>query len=665
MERESFEDQETASLMNDGFVNIKVDREERPDLDSVYMKAVQASTGRGGWPLTAFLLPDGRFFYGGTYFPPEPRFGMPSFQQVLTAVLDAYRNRREEVEAGSTRLLEALRAPTRGLRQPPGNRRESPGDDSEEREERVEGFQHHGASASLSSREIRDGLRRAARILGRRFDPARGGFGPAPKFPQPTTLELLLNHHQLTGETESLDMVLTTLRAMARGGIRDHLGGGFHRYSVDDRWLVPHFEKMLYDNGLLARVYLQAFQVTGDSELKETAETTLDYLLADLRHPRGGFFSARDADSEGEEGTFYLWTVPEIVETLGEELGHLFIAAYGVTEAGNFEGRNILHLPMDLESLAVERGLDSRKLRTELERAVSLLFEARRLREAPFRDEKVLVSWNSFVLTALAEAGAAQNRSDYLAAAERNAEFLLEELVQEGLLYRSWKDGRHRVPAFLEDHAGLGNALLTLHEATLNPRWLLEARVMGDRILERFWDEADGLLYDSPNDGEALVVRPRDPMDNATPSGNSLAVELLLRLHGAFGTEEYRRIAEMVLARELPMATELPSAFGRLLSAAFRAQEPPTEIVLLGPSGHPDLGSLLHAAHDLFLPNRVLVGGSPGEIPALPILEGRDLEGGRPTAYVCRDFSCSLPLHDPESLVRELKAKSSEGSPGT
>ncbi|NNM05332.1 MAG: thioredoxin domain-containing protein, partial [Gemmatimonadetes bacterium] len=506
MERESFEDPETAALMNEKYVNIKVDREERPDLDSIYMRALQVSTGRGGWPLTAFLTPDGRFFYGGTYFPPAPRAGMPSFKQVLATIENAYRTRRQEIEEGSDKLLAVLA----GI--PPSETRS--------RGEGDEGLLHERGPGILDH---------AARYLAGQFDPAHGGFGPAPKFPQPDTLELLLRHFARSGDRRPLDMVLTTLRFMGRGGIRDHLGGGFHRYSVDDRWLAPHFEKMLYDNGLLARVYLHAFQITGDQEMRDVVTSTLDYVLADLRDPAGGFYSARDADSEGEEGLFYLWRPEEVRSVLEDAEADLFCRVYDVTDSGNFEGRNILHLSRSLDSLSETEGVSARELGGRLERSRDTLRTERDRREAPFRDEKVLVAWNSFVLRTLAEAAPALNRPDYLDAARTNAEFLLESLRDQGRLRRSWKNGQSKILAFLEDYAGLGNALLTLYEATLDPRWLAEGRELAGQVIDLFWEEEEGVFFDSPKDGEKLVVRPREAMDNATPSGNSLAIELLLR----------------------------------------------------------------------------------------------------------------------------------------
>jgi uncharacterized protein YyaL (SSP411 family) len=621
MERESFEDPLTATLMNEGFVNIKVDREERPDLDGIYMRAIQSLVGRGGWPLTAFLTPDGRAFYGGTYFPPTARHGMPSFRQVLDGVMDAYTNRRDEVEKGAQELLSMILA-----------------------EPQVE--------LSKGSQETLD---LAFSSLRGQFDARFGGFGQAPKFPQPTTLEFLLRYHHSAGNDEALQMVLTTLRGMARGGMRDQLGGGFHRYSVDAVWLVPHFEKMLYDNGLLARVYLHAFLLTGEEEFKETVTSTLDYLLDDLTSPEGGFYSARDADSEGEEGIFYIWSREELNEILGPTEGPWLAELYGVTSGGNFEGRNILHLSRGLGEEAEARDLTPEELKTTLVAARDLLLEKRSSREAPFRDEKVLVSWNSFVLRALAESGIALGRPDYLEVARKNARFLLDELrTDEGLL-RSWKEGPGKVTGFLEDYAGLGNALLTLHEATLEAEWIEEARWLLEKTEALFWDREKGLFYDTPVNGEELIVRPRVLPDAATPSGHSLAVEFFQRGAALFGSEPQGAIATRSLAREEGSMARFPSAFGRLLSILTSEITPSREVVILGDPQEDETQALLATAHEKYRPDQVVLGGLGSALPPLPLLEGRTQQDGKPTAYVCRDFTCSAPVQDPEALRAALE----------
>jgi uncharacterized protein YyaL (SSP411 family) len=623
MERESFEDDSVAAYMNETFVNIKVDREERPDLDQVYMRAVQAMTGQGGWPLTVFLTPEGEPFYGGTYFPPTPRHGMPSFRQVLEATARAYRDRPEQVRRGSAELRVALR----------------------------KGVQD-GEGEGPTGLALVD---RALDVMARQFDASNGGFGAAPKFPQPVTLEVLLRHHARTGSDHALHMALHTLRRMAAGGIRDHLGGGFHRYSVDAGWRVPHFEKMLYDNALLARIYLDAYKLTGAGDLRDVAEETLDYILADMRDPDGGFYSARDADSEGREGVFYLWSLDEVLEVLGEGDGRLLARAHGVTREGNFEGHNILWIPNDLEQVARSEGLTDEELHRSLADARARLREARDAREAPFRDEKILVGWNGMTIRSLAEAGSCLGREDYLAAASRGAEFILANLRPAGRLLHTFKDARAKVHGFLEDHAALGNALVSLHEATLRPEWLEEARWCCEQILERFWDSAAGLLYETPHDGEELFLRPRDPMDNATPSGNSLAAELFLRAGRIFDEERYRTVATRVTEREGAAMARFPTAFGRLLSAVDRAHAPSLEVAILGHPDHPDTRALLSTVARTYQRGLVLVGADPakGMMP-IPLLKGRDQIDGRPTAYLCRSYVCQTPVTEPERLEQQL-----------
>ncbi len=633
MERESFEDPRVAEVMNEGFVNVKVDREERPDVDSVYMKAVQAMTGHGGWPLTAFLTPEGVPYYGGTYFPPEPRHGMPSFPQVLDAASHAYRTRRNEVEKTAEEMRSVLERASRPGAAPPGGDTVEP--------VTVDGGLLDDAASALVSR----------------FDAIHGGFGPAPKFPQPVTLAFLLRRHRTSGRQELLDAVLLTLRKMAGGGIRDHLAGGFHRYSVDGKWLVPHFEKMLYDNALLAQVYLDAYRITGEEEMREVAEETVDYLLEDFTSPEGGFYSARDADSEGEEGTFYVWSPGEIDDVLGEEDGAIFRRVHDVSAAGNFEGRNILHLPHDLAAIARQEGVEEEELRERLAGMRARLKEVRAEREAPFRDEKILASWNGLAVRAFAEAGAALGRDDYLDAARRAADLLLEHLWSEGRLLRVLKDGEARIDGFLEDYAAMGNALLTLHETTLEPRWLEVSVALADRILESFLDAEEGILYDSPSDGEALVVRPRDPTDMATPSGNSLAIELLLRLGLLLDRTEYRERAGRLLEAEGEGLRRFPGGYGWLLAAAELTARPVVEVAVVGATGSDDVRTLLRTVHEPFLPGKVVTGrdpDGPGPSMSTPLLQGRETVDGRATAYVCREYACRAPVTDPADLRRQL-----------
>ena len=621
MERESFEDDETARLMNRSFVNIKVDREERPDVDSIYMRAVQAITGHGGWPLTAFLTPAGVPYYGGTYFPPEPRHGMPSFRQVLAAAANAYHERRGEVAEAGARLTEVL---NRSATEPqPVSGRFEPGDGR---------LFAHAVSAA-----------------GRTFDPSNGGFGGAPKFPQPDFLDFLLR----TGGPQShgVSMAVHTLTRMAAGGIRDHCGGGFHRYSVDARWLVPHFEKMLYDNALIARALTRA-HLLGARHLGPVAEETLDYVLEDLTSPEGVFRSARDADSEGEEGAFYLWTPAEVRDVLGSDAARLLSPVYDVSEAGNFEGRNILHLPHDLDAVARQKGIPRVELDGLLKESLAALKARRADRPEPLRDDKVLTSWNGFTIRALAEAGPALGRPDYTRAAGRAARFLLDTMRRGDRLMRVYAGGRVHIDGFLEDYGALGNACLTLYEATLDPHWLGEAAWIADAAIARFWSPAERLFHDAPADGAALLVRPRDIMDNATPSGNSLAVELLVRSAALTGSSGHREIAEAVLARERGTMERYPSAVGRLLTAAISHETPRLEITLVGSLEH--VAGMLDRAHRHPHPNRVVAGGDPGNpaIAALPAMEGRLEHAGE--AFVCLGTTCQEPASSPAALDAAL-----------
>ena len=627
MERESFEDPGVAEAMNEAFVSVKVDREERPDIDQVYMRAVQAMTGQGGWPLTVFLTPSGEPYYGGTYFPPVARQGMPSFRQVLDAAARAWRERPDDVRKGAADLLAALRKAHEA----------APG----------------GAKGAIPGTGLLD---EAVRVLTRQYDPVHGGFHGAPKFPQPVTLEVLLREHARTGEGEPLEMALHTLRRMAAGGIRDHLSGGFHRYSVDARWLVPHFEKMLYDNALLARVYLDAWLLTGAADLREVVEQTLDYLLADLRDPGGGFYAARDADSEGEEGRYYLWTPGQVLASLGDEEAGPFMRCYDVTPSGNFEGRNILWLPHDIDAVAHAESMEPEALRSLLATARARLLELRSERVAPARDEKVLVGWNGMALRSLADAGGALGRPDWTEAAAAAADFILDEVRRDGTLLHVWTDGKARIPAFLEDYAALGNALVSLHEATLERRWLTEARWCCEEVLRRFWDDGRGVLHDAEmRDGGGLFMRPRDPMDNATPSGNSLAAELLLRAGHVFGEARYREVAERVMARETDGMARYPTAFGRLLSAVDRAAAEPVEVAVVGPRASGETRALVRTALSVFHRNRTVVGRAPDEPgDGIPLLEGRGMVDARPTAYLCHGYVCDAPVTDAAALARGL-----------
>ncbi|HLL47335.1 MAG TPA: thioredoxin domain-containing protein [Longimicrobiaceae bacterium] len=626
MEHESFEDAETARLMNELYVNVKVDREERPDIDSIYMTAVQQMTGHGGWPMTVFLTPEGVPFYGGTYFPPEPRHGMPSFRQVLLAVMEAYRERRADVDRSAAELHALLR----------------------------EGMAARAPSGALDASV----LDRAFHQLAARFDARLGGFGGAPKFPQPMILEFVLRHWKRTGSPEALRMAEHTLRRMAAGGMYDQAGGGFHRYSVDARWLVPHFEKMLYDNALLARVYLQAWQATGDAEHRRVVEEVLRYVQREMRSPEGGFYSAQDADSEGEEGRFYVWTPDEVDGLLGPEDGPLFRAYYDVTAAGNFEGSNILHVDRSAEEVAAEAGVSVERLERALARGRETLYEARARRVWPGLDDKVLTAWNAMMLRTFAEAARVLGSGEYLEVANSSADFLLRELRRDRRLLRTWKEGRAKIDAFLEDHALLADALVSLYEATGDVGRVAAARELADAMLERFWDEDESVFYDTAVDAEALVVRPRDTFDNATPSGSSAAVMALLRLAALTGEPRYGRVAARVLEGMGELMTRVPQGFGNLLAAADFHLATPQEVVVVGRAGEPDTEVLLDLLRLRFLPNTVLALADP-DAPAeageqVPLLQGRTLVDGRPAAYVCERYACRRPVTGAAELAELL-----------
>ena len=625
MERESFEDEATARIMNEHFVNIKVDREERPDIDSIYMSAVQALTRHGGWPMTVFLTPDGAPFYGGTYFPPVPGRGMPSFQQVLLSLADAYENRRDEVLRSAESVREYLQAAT-GAALP----KTAVGTELLDK-----------AAASLMSE------------LDRRF----GGFGGAPKFPQAMNLEVLLRHYHRTGDRGALSGVEVTLRAMANGGIYDQLGGGFARYSVDQYWLVPHFEKMLYDNALLSRLYLEAYQATGDGFYRRIAEETLDYVVRDMTSPEGGFYSAEDADSEGEEGKFYVWTPAEIRAVLEEDEADLAERYWDVTERGNFEGKNILHVPRPPEAVAAEFGISPDELWERVEEIRSRLLAAREERIRPGRDEKTLAAWNGLMLRSFALAARVLDREDYRGVAARNAAFLLDELRVSGRLHRSYKDGRARFNGYLEDYAMVADGLVALYEATFETRWLAEAENLCAAVLELFWDEERGTFYDTPADHEELVTRPRDVYDNASPSGTSVATDVLLRLSLLLDRGDYRARAEAILDSLSGGMERLPGAFGRLLAALDFHLSRPREIAVVGAPEAPETRALIDAVYTRYLPNKVVAGRDDGDEEAaglIPLLADRPTHDGRATAYVCEGYACQNPTTDPEELAGQL-----------
>jgi uncharacterized protein YyaL (SSP411 family) len=626
MERESFEDEDTAALMNEHFVNVKVDREERPDIDSLYMQAVQALTRSGGWPMSVFLTPDGAPFYGGTYFPPRQYGGMPAFTQLLSSIANAYENRRDEVEASAGQVRDFLRS---------------------------------AADAAMPEAD-ESGARlfeNAARSLLAEADAKLGGFGGAPKFPQPMNIEVLLRYHRRTGDERALNAVETTLKAMARGGIYDQVGGGFSRYSVDEHWLVPHFEKMLYDNALLARLYLEAYQATGKDLYRRTATETLDYLLRDMRSPEGGIYSAEDADSEGVEGKFYVWAPEELEAALGAEDARIAAAYWGVTERGNFEGKNILNLPREPEAVAVELGMSPDELEERISGIRRTLLAERERRVRPARDEKVLAAWNGLALRAFALASRVTGDERYREAAVELARFLLEKMMPEGRLRRSYKDGEARIDAYLEDYAALADGLTALYEATFETEWLVSARDLADAMISLFWDAERGAFYDTPADHEELVARPRDLYDTAAPSGNSLATESLLRLALLLDRDDYRQVSERVLADLAGGMEKLPAGFGRLLCALDLSVSRTVEVALVGDAASHETRALADAVYERYLPNSVVAGRDPENEAAaalVPLLAERETRDGKSTAYVCEGYACQSPTTDPAELARQL-----------
>ena len=627
MERESFENEATAVLMNDLFVNVKVDREERPDVDQIYMQAVQSMTGRGGWPMTVFLTPDGVPFYGGTYFPPEDRHGLPAFPRLLQGVAEAYRARRGEVVETGRQLVESMRQGERLRR-----------------------------SATLLTGDI---LMTAYQAMALEFDEQDGGARRAPKFPQPMNWEFILRFWKRTGNAEALQMARLTLTKMARGGMYDQLGGGFHRYSVDERWLVPHFERMLYDNGQLASLYLHGWLATGEAEYRRVTEETLDYILREMTHSGGGFFSAQDADSEGVEGKFFVWSPEEIRGALPDaEMARAACAYWGLDDGANFEGHNILFVSRELSDVARELGLSPERLADLIAQARTLLYAAREKRVHPGLDDKVLASWNGLVLAALADAGRALDRPDYIAAAVKNAEFLISAMVEGGRLLRSWKGGQARIKGYLEDYAMVGAGLLALYEATFDLRWLVESRRLADEALRLFWDAEQETFYDTGADQEALVVRPRNLFDNAVPAGSSVAIEWLLRLAVFSGEERYEKLAISALRPMADLMSRHPAGFGRYLGALDFHLGPVAEVALVWPAGG-DAAPLLKEVFGRYLPNRAVVGAPAGSAAAggLPLLAERSTVDGNATAYVCRRFVCQLPVTEPQALARQLSGE--------
>ena len=626
MERESFENEAIAQMMNANFVSIKVDREERPDLDHIYMDAVQLLTGRGGWPLTMFLTPDGQPFYGGTYFPPVDRHGLPGFPRLLASIANAYFNQPNDVRSNVERLGKALTS--------------------------------MGEFAPAADEPKADIALMAARELGRHYDSAHGGIGGAPKFPNTFVFSLFLRMYEADGDINFADMTRDTLTKMAKGGIYDQIGGGFHRYSVDEQWLVPHFEKMLYDNALLARLYCDGARALNEPSFLETAREILDYVLREMTSPEGGFYASQDADSEGEEGKFFVWTPSEVTEAVGEELAPIALRYFDITEEGNFEGKNIAHRTITLADAAKYFNRMEDELAAAVATIKAKMFAVREKRVKPGRDEKILAAWNGMMICAFAEGYRAIGDRRYLEAAERAIAFVMEKMWDGRALKRSFKDGVARFNAYLEDYALMAEAMIDTYEASLELRYLQYARKMVDVILDRFADHTNGGFYFTAIDHEKLITRTKAAFDGSTPSGNSAAVMALLRLSEYVDDERYAKEAGRALRLFGPMMEKQPFGFAHMLEAADRDQRGAVEIVIVGERGSPELDEWIERLGLGYIPNRAIFMVDPkapdaGVLPE--VARGKQQIDGRLTAYVCRERTCSAPVTSFDALEVELQ----------
>ena len=626
MAHESFENEEIAKIMNQYFISIKVDREQRPDVDSVYMKAVQAMTGSGGWPLSAFLTPDGKPFYCGTYFPPEDRFGRPGFKQLLLTIADAWEKNRPSLLRSADNLTNILAKTDTGLKQ------------------------------ELSEDMIKNAADRFSRI----FDPKYGGFGTAPKFPQASILSMLIGYSKRSGDEKILSKVTVTLDGMAKGGIYDHLGGGFHRYSTDAKWLVPHFEKMLYDQALISKSYLQAYQVTGNTEYKRIVKEIFEYLLRDMTDSKGGFYSAEDADSEGEEGVFYVWDPDEIEKLLSKEQAKIFKKYYGVTKRGNFEhGKSILHVTKSIKEFAKEFNTDAQQVSKLLSQGRQKLFEARSKRVRPGRDEKIITAWNGLMISSLSYGGAVMGEEKYIRAAERAAEFVLNKLLVNGRLMRFYGNGKAIDKAVLNDYAFLITGLLDLYEATFDAKWLSKAKELSDQMIDLFGDENKGAFFLAGKDAERLILRNKPDYDGALPAGNSAAALSLLRLGQMTMETKYTKAGEGILREFSGRLKQIPSSLTHMLTALDFWLGPRQEIVIAGKFESKETKQMLRLIYDKFLPNTVVLlheeGKSGQEIESIvPFIKGQNMIDDRATAYVCENFVCNRPVNKLKDFERIL-----------
>ncbi|MFC1739188.1 thioredoxin domain-containing protein [Planctomycetota bacterium] len=627
MERESFENERIAKIMNANFVSIKVDREQRPDVDQIYMNAVQLMTGSGGWPLSVFLTPDGRPFYGGTYFPSIDMYGRPGFERVLLSIANAWKNRRQELVDSAGNLSELLKSPT----------------------------------GSVEKRKLSPQILTGAfKYFQDSFDAANGGFGFAPKFPQPTNLSTLLCYWYRTGDEQSLQMVEKTLDAMAKGGIYEHVGGGFHRYATDASWFIPHFEKMLYDQALLSKVYLQAYQITGKKTYAEISKEIFDYVLRDLIDPKGGFYSAEDADSEGAEGTFYLWKPNQIASVLDKDQARLFNAYYGVTEKGNFEkGKTILHVSTSIEQLGKEFGKDPNKIEKILADARMKIFQSRQKRIRPHRDDKVITAWNGLMISSLSYGGAILQEERYVEAAKRSAEFILSTLYKNGRLMRYYRDGQAVEKAFLDDYAFMILGLLDLYEASFNTKWLIKAKELSEEMIELFADIERGAFFLTGKDGEKLIARAKPGSDGAVPSGNSITALALLKLGRLTMNQHFTEQGGKVLEFFSSQLKESPAYSSAMLTALNFWLGPTQEIVIAGSVDATDTKKMLKLIRRKFLPNAIVLlheqdNAGSNIYKIVPFIRNQVAIDGKATAYVCENYICNRPVNRTDDLDKML-----------
>jgi len=625
MEHESFEDEDTASLLNEFFISIKVDREERPDIDSIYMQAVVAMTHQGGWPMSVFLTPQGQPFYGGTYFPPVRRYNMPAFTEILLTIARLWQEDRQQ-------LLESG--------------------------EQISQFLRQQVQLSATSHPLDPQiLDQAALVLAQNYDWKNGGWGSAPKFPQPMVIEFLLQRASL-GDKMALDLSCHALRTMAKGGMYDAVGGGFARYSVDSEWKIPHFEKMLYDNAQLAHVYLHAYLISDDDFYRRICEATLDFILREMTHPKGGFYSSLDADSEGIEGKFYLWTLEEIRDLdLPPEDEKFLVTAYGISETGNFEGSHVLQQVIGDEELAAKFGLPIPKISAKLASIHTRMLAVRSKRIRPATDDKVLTFWNALTLTTFSEAGRYLHRNDYILVAIRSANFLLSEMIIDGHLKRSWRDDHASLNAYLEDYAALILGLLALYQSDPDIRWYTQAVALTEEMVAHF-DDPTGGFFDTPDHHETLLLRPKEIQDNATPSGNALAALALLQLSAFTGNGEWRDQAEKMLASVSEMLKQYPTSFAQWLCTADFALTPTREIAILGTPNTPEFEALTEVLWEAYRPHVVAaLSNFPPGASAPSLLNGRPLIEQKASAYVCQNFVCKTPVTHPAELRKLLEAK--------